>query len=117
MFRSAYIAAALLVAAAAARADEPLRDPMQPYRIVPGAPSVAGPAVPRYRLTAVLISPTRRIAVVNGKPYQQGERVADAEITRIDMEAVHLRAKGEEVVLHLGSAAARRAVREGESDP
>jgi hypothetical protein len=111
------IVAGLLVAAAAARSEDvPVRDPMQPYRFVAGA---AGGVVgaPRFALTAVLISPTRRVAIVNGKPYERGESVNGAEIVRIDPDAVHLREHGNELVVPLGHAAAAGKSSQGETSP
>jgi len=107
--RCAPTVAGLLVAAAAATAeDAPVRDPMQPYRFVAG-PS-GSVAAPRFALTAVLISPTRRVAIVNGKPYERGESVNGAEIVRIDPDAVHLREHGNDLVVLLGHVAAPAAV-------
>jgi hypothetical protein len=117
--RCALIVAAVLAATGAAGAeDAPVRDPMQPYRFVagPGGPSgVVG--VPRFALTAVLISPTRRVAIVNGKPYERGESVDGAEIVRIDPDAVHLRQHGNELVVPLGHAAAAGKLSQGETAP
>lgn len=106
MSRSArLLVAGLLLGAALARADEPPRlgDPMQPYRNVAGAGGVEGTG-PRFTLTAVLISPSRRVAIVNGKPYERGETVGGAEIVRIEADAVHLRERGAELVVPLGRA-------------
>jgi len=116
--RWALIVAGVLVAAGAAHAEDALvHDPMQPYRFV------AGPGrgiAPRFALTAVLISPTRRVAIVNGKPYVRGDSVNGAEIVRIDPDAVHLREHGNELVVPLGHAAATAAAakpRQGETTP
>jgi hypothetical protein len=96
----------LATAALAARADEPrLRDPMQPFKVVPGAAGGGSAAAPRFRVTAVLISTARRVAVVNGAPRQVGERVDGATITRIEPQAVHLEQGADTWVIHLGQAA------------
>jgi hypothetical protein len=96
---------ALLVLAGAARAAEPaLHDPTEPFR--PSASGVASgraPA-PRFRLTAVLISPTRRVAIVNGKPLQEGQSVAGAEIVKIDARSVQLRDGTRDFVVQLGNS-------------
>jgi len=117
--RRALIVAAVLAAAGAARAeDAPVRDPMQPFRYVASAGAGGGVvAVPRFALTAVLISPTRRVAIVNGKPYERGESVDGAEIVRIDPDAVHLRQHGNEVIVPLGHAAAAAKPSQGETAP
>jgi hypothetical protein len=84
---------------------------MQPYRFVAGP---GGAAAPRFALTAVLISPTRRVAIVNGKPYERGESVNGAEIVRIESDAVHLREHGNELVVPLGHVAAAARPSQGE---
>ncbi len=113
--RAALLFAACFAAAGAARAaDAPVRDPMQPYRFVAGP---GGGVAPRFALTAVLISPTRRVAIVNGKPYECGESVSGAEIVRIDPDAVHLREHGNELVVPLGHAVAAGKPSQGETPP
>ena len=113
--RCALILAGVLVAPGVAlAADAPVRDPMQPYRYVAGP---GGGVAPRFALTAVLISPLRRVAIVNGKPYVSGETVNGAEIVRIDPDAVHLREHGNELVVPLGHAAAADKLSQGETPP
>jgi hypothetical protein len=115
--RCTLIVAGVLAAAGAARAeDAPVRDPMQPFRYVASAGGGVV-AAPRFALTAVLISPTRRVAIVNGKPYERGESVDGAEIVRIDPDAVHLRQHGNELVVPLGHAAAAAKPSQGDTAP
>ena len=103
--RHVLIAAGVVVVAGAARtADAPIYDPMRPYGSVTSAGD--GTAAPRFALTAVLISTTRRVAIVNGRPYERGETVNGAEIVRIDSDAVHMREHGNQFVVPLGHAAA-----------
>jgi hypothetical protein len=103
------LALCLLIAAASAtvaRADAPpLRDPMQPFKAVAGAGGGAGVAGgPRFRLTAVLISPTRRVAILNGVPRLEGDRVDGATLTHIDAQSVRLEQGAASWVIHLGEA-------------
>jgi hypothetical protein len=113
--RAILIAAGLVVVARFGGAEPlPLRDPMQPYRFAAGP---GGTAAPRFALTAVLISPARRVAIVNGKPYERGETVDGAEIVRIEQDAVHLREHGNELVVSLGHAVAARKPSQGETAP
>ena len=103
MFNLAHVVLCLLLAAAAARADAPLRDPMQPFKA--GAGGVAGVAgAPRFRLSAVLISPTRRVAILNGAPRQEGDRIDGATLTHIDAQWVRLEQGAASWVIHLGEA-------------
>jgi hypothetical protein len=100
--RAAFVAI-LLALGGPARADEtPLRDPMRPFNSAPAAAGEAIAAAPRFALTGVLISPTRRVAFLNGKPYAQGDVVDGAEIVAIEPGAVHLRERGEALVISLG---------------
>lgn len=117
MFKTAAIALACCVAAAVAVADDlpPPRDPMQPFDRSVAAAAAAGP---RFTLTAVLISSARRVAILNGKPYQHGERVDGAEIIGIDAAAVRLRENGTDIVVPLGRLAPRAAsASQGETAP
>ena len=60
----------------------------------------------RFRLTAVLISDARRVAIVNGKPYQPGETVDGAEIGQeqdIGRQLADLEGRGERGVLDRGA--------------
>jgi len=101
--RGALLALWLLAAAGAAAEDAPVRDPMRPFGAA--APGVAGVARPRFELSAVLISPTRCVAIVNGKPYLQGAVVDGAEIVAIEPRLVRLRERGEEREVSLGRPA------------
>lgn len=112
------VVGALLAVVGAVRADEPpVRDPMRPFgRGSAGGAAVA--AVPRFALTAVLIAPTRRIAIVNGKPYSQGESVDGAEIVSIEQGAVRLREHGADLVISLGRPSnGRPQLAQGETVP
>lgn len=119
MFR-ATLAAALLLVSLAAAADEqlPVRDPMRPFgRDGAGDAAAAAPA-PRFTLTGVVISPSRRVAILNGRPYVQGDTVAGAEIVAIESQSVRLNDGGAELVIPLGSAAkSRPPVTQGETVP
>jgi hypothetical protein len=110
--RVALLFAGAALASAAVLADDrpPPRDPTQPYGR--SAAVVAGvPNGPRFTLTAVLVSAERRVAVVNGKPYLQGDRVDGAEIVQIDANAVRLRDGSGDIVVPLGRNAAARPPR------
>jgi hypothetical protein len=108
----------LLAVAGAAAADEPpVRDPMRQFGRSSGA-GAAVAAAPRFALTAVLIAPTRRIAIVNGKPYSQGESVDGAEIVAIEQGAVRLREHGADLVVSLGRPSnGRPQLAQGETLP
>jgi hypothetical protein len=109
---------ALLVIAGAARAAEPaVRDPTEPFRPTSSGGGPAGVPAPRFKLTAVLIAPTRRVAIVNGKPLQEGQHVAGAELVKIDARSVQLRDGNHDFVVQLGDARASAPHAEGDSGP
>lgn len=96
---TALLTAALPIAVATA-SGLALRDPTAPYQ--PPRPSAARPAVAQhYVLTAVLVSAKRRVAIINGQPCMEGDRVDGAEIVGIEREQVRLRRGGKDIVLHL----------------
>lgn len=100
---SAWCKASLLVLLAsgfaAAEEELPLKDPMRPYQRQPsGDSAVSGPT---FDLTAVLISESRRIAVVNGGLYREGDEIAGSRLTQIRPESIRLRRGGTELVVHL----------------
>lgn len=94
--------------------ETPLRDPMQPYEytVVPGS----GTSVPRrLELTAVLVAPKRRVAVINGAIHREGDWIEGAQITRIEPQVVHLRRGGEDIVVRLQARRAEPQIDEGDS--
>ncbi len=119
MFKAGTVAVWLAAAAAAggvAQGAEPaLRDPMQPFQPVVGEGGPGTAPAPRFRLTGVLISPSRRVAIINGKPYQQGEKIGSAEVTHIDARSVGLREGERQLVVLLGKTPARAAAVTGDS--
>ncbi len=107
--------AALLALAGLARADEPpVRDPMRPFGSVTAAASAAAAVAgaPRFALTGVLIAPSRRVAILNGKPYTAGAIVDGAEIVSIEPGVVRLRERGTDLVIALALRAKPQLVGE-----
>ncbi len=118
MFRPALVLAAAVLGAWSSTAEEPaLRDPMRPFggAAVPG--TAPAPAAPRFTLTAVLVSPTRRVAVVNGKPYFEGDAVDGAEIVAIELDSVRVREGGAERVVSMRRPGIGRQSVQGETLP
>jgi hypothetical protein len=93
---------ALLPIYGVAAEDLPLQDPTLPYEQAQ-TPAARGSVSRRLELTAVLISSQRRIAVINGKFYREGEHVDGAQITRIEPESVGLRRGSEEMEVRLNT--------------
>jgi hypothetical protein len=102
VFRAcAHLALAALLAAASAHGQEPkLQDPTRPFEPVRSADG--GKVIAEeFVLTAVLIATSRRIAVINGRVYQLGDRVNGELITRIDPGSVRIRRGDEDVLVKL----------------
>lgn len=103
------LAIGLLCAAGAAMAQrgalvDPTRPPMPASGS--GASESAAPAGPR--LQSVLISPTRRVAVISGSTVVQGGRYGNATVASISEGAVLLRYADRKETLHLIPGVAKR---------
>lgn len=76
-----------------------LIDPMRPYTPeVRVERSVGGKA---YVLSAILYSTERRIAIVNGRPVSEGQRIHGARVERIEPGKVELLVDGNRLKLVL----------------
>ena len=118
MFERRNIAVLMLLAAAAtALAQEPrLQDPTRPYRPVAAAAG-GGPAEQGFALTGVLVSETRRIAVINGRFYREGDRINGEEILRIEPGSIRIRRNGEVVTVSVKeSRSVARRSNDGDRD-
>lgn len=105
----------LLTAAPLVHADNVYRDPMRPYTPPAAAESASEPV--GYRLSSVLVSPYRRVAVINGRVCRVGDRVAGAEVLAIEREWVRLRVGGKEVIVAFNGEAPRAEVNREEAAP
>lgn len=71
-------------------------------------PSLAGAEpVLEFHVSGTLISPSGRLAIVNGKPSREGDRVDGVEILSIDPGTVRIHTGSRELTVHLGPKAAR----------
>ena len=84
----ASVLAMLLVSSASAQRPAPLADPTRPPAVGPVG-EVVVPEGPR--LQSVLISPTRRTAVISGKTVALGARFGDASVESINEGTVVLK--------------------------
>ena len=84
----ATVLAMLLVSSAYAQRSAPLADPTRPPAVGPVG-EVVVPEGPR--LQSVLISPTRRTAVISGKTVALGARFGDASVESINEGTVVLK--------------------------
>lgn len=82
---------------------EELRDPTRPKQPRQAPQEVETP-VTRYSVDSILVSDSRRIAVINGVSVAQGESVAGARVERIARDRVLLEVDGERRTLVLDPA-------------
>ena len=100
MFSKTAIAVALaLPCVAIAAGEEPLRDPMRPaYKEASATRSVS---TQRFSVSAIFVSQSRRVAVLNGRTVTIGDRVDGATVTAIDDQEVSLLYRGQRVSAEL----------------
>lgn len=95
---------ALLLAgwwASSAALAQPLADPMRPPAAAAASPEPGEATKGAARLQSVLISPSRRVAVIDGRVVREGERVGDATLVSIAASHVLLRGPGGRETLKL----------------
>jgi len=93
--------------------ERALQDPMQPIVKVPAADGGRS-ARPGPQLTGVLISAKRRVAIIDGELYREGDAVGGLEIERIEANAVFLRRGNEAVAIHLSAEGKQAATNSGD---
>ena len=96
------LAGATLALAGTALAQQlPVRDPTRPA----GGSGTAGgnlaSTAERFELAATIVSGERRIALINGRFFREGERVNGQQITRIEPGAIRLMRAGNEVLIRV----------------
>jgi MSHA biogenesis protein MshK len=72
-----------------------LSDPTRPPDVMPTALTGDSGEESLFVLSSILISPNRRVAIVNGTRVSQGDEVAGAEVVEINASGVQLKADGE----------------------
>jgi MSHA biogenesis protein MshK len=93
-----------LAASGATRAAEPqpvLIDPTRPPNVRPAAERGEGGAAAAPRLHSILISPQRRMAVIDGRTVPLGGKVDEATLVQVSETQVTLREGGKLKVLEL----------------
>ena len=102
--------AALLWLAAGALSSQAhgFSDPTAPTNLH-GAPQGAGQR--GWDLSSTLVTNGRRVAVINGIPLREGERVGGARVVRISKSKVVLRTANRDITLYLFDASNGKRVR------
>jgi MSHA biogenesis protein MshK len=114
--RGALLLLALGVSSAGQAAlAQPLADPTRPPNVSPMEPALGASPESTTRLQSVLISPTRKLAVIDGQTVRLGGRVGDATLVDISETQVVLQRHGESQTLKLHPAAEKKPVVRGVS--
>ena len=105
---SRLIAITLLAGTLGASPAADLADPTQP----PARPAVhieteGLPATPR--LSSIRLSPSDRIALIDGRPVRVGDKVDDSLVVAIDLAGVRLRTVRGEISLTLWQGSVKRS--------
>ncbi len=88
-----------------------LKDPTRPpaFREAPRARAAVKKRAPSFALRAVLVSPGRRVAVINGQTLRVGQKVDGFEVVEIEPSHVGLR-KGRKVLnLELAKSSVKKS--------
>ncbi|WP_416398963.1 general secretion pathway protein GspB [Allohahella sp. A8] len=130
LYRSLFSVKALLLAAAtglltqsvlAASANPPasmtidgieISDPTRPldWRTGPRTASPQDQQRPELKVSSILISPARRLAIINGRSVAEGSTINGVKVQRVSADGVQLRWQGEQWTARL--AASGNAVRQ-----
>ena len=79
------------------------RDPTQPAVVDSIATGSKKEAKPSYLLQSIIISSTRRLALINSNFVRVGDKIADATVEMIDKNSVILSLPGRKLTLYLFS--------------
>ena len=81
-----------------ANANGAVSDPTRPWM---GAEAPKVETVDAFRVTAIVISGSRRVAVINGRSVTRGDTLGDARVIDIQPSQVRLRRGGQTLVARL----------------
>lgn len=99
-----------LAHAQAAQDSDPVVDPMRPPSHAP-APRVSNTREgPRWSLSAILVSPERRLVMINNRLVGVGGIIDGARVKSIHSNSVELELGGESVFLRPGTRNVRQSI-------
>ena len=81
-----------------------MRDPTRPY----SARELTAATAPRFVVNAIIISPERRVAIVNGRRVNVGDSVGNATVIAIEKEKMILELNGKRISAGLHDGASRQ---------
>jgi len=103
--------AMLLVVGSPVFGGEALRDPTRPPATTSGKTIQDGQQPLKWRLTATIIGPERRVAVINDRALQIGQNIDGAVLVAVEAGSALLVHAGREMQLRLHEMAVKRTVR------
>lgn len=112
---SRYLTAALatvVIVSASYAQEAPLADPMRPALRRPAGAGSRSAEAPR--LEGIVISASRRLALIGGEFLQEGEQIYGTRIQRIERDSVTVVRNGKTLVLRPESVVAPRVAESGE---
>jgi hypothetical protein len=101
----------LLVVGSPVFGGEPLRDPTRPLAAASAKTIQDGQQPLKWRLTATIIGPERRVAVINDRALQIGQNIDGAVLVAVEAGSALLVHGGREMQLKLHEMAVKRTVR------
>lgn len=83
-----------------------VRDPTRPldWLAERTPPSRENVTRPKLRISSILISPVRRLAIINGRSMAEGDKIAGATVQRVSADGVRLSWKGEQWTAQLATS-------------
>lgn len=88
----------------------PVEDPMQPTWLRNrNSESQQQDPRRRFKVDTILVSPERRIAIINGSGVKVGDWIHGARVVRIDPESVTLEMRGARLTIALAVSDIKRA--------
>ena len=89
-----------------------LNDPTQPPSRSSSTKSAGKATAPaaRLELTSILVAPERRVAVINGRPLQVGDRIGDYRVLEIQFDEVLVKNAHRLITLTLKNGVVKKPV-------
>ena len=104
----------LALAPFGAGAGEAIEDPMRPSWARTDAKARSAPTRDeRFKVDTIVVSPERRVAIINGRSVEVGEWVNGARVIRIDADSVILELDGARFTIALAITDIKKASRHG----
>jgi MSHA biogenesis protein MshK len=90
---------------------QPVADPTRPASLAVGNTSADISQPLKWKLTSTLIGPQRRVAIINDKIVQIGQKIDGAELVAVDAGSVMIRYSGKKIQLKLIAGTVKQAVK------